>query len=327
MASKAATVQSVLDEINKKHGKGSGVMLGEAESVDIDVISTGSLTLDQKLGIGGWPRGRITEIAGNPSSGKTTLTIHGMVEAQKMGLNVAFIDVEHAFDPEWAERLGLDTDKLLFAQPNSAEEAMDIVLTVVESGQFGMVVLDSVGALACKAEIEGDMGDSHIGLVARLMAQSCRKLASVTSNTNTALIFINQMRDNIGVHGYGPKTVTTGGKSLPFFASVRCTVSRTGSVKEKNEFDEPLGNTVKVKMGKNKLAAPFKVADLELMFDSGFCKVKEAITIGVKSGIIKQGGAWYTYGEQKFNGTKNLRKHFLENEEDFKELVSQITGE
>lgn len=323
-------LDSVLGEINSKFGKGSAIVFGDSDRSDIDVIPTGSIDLDAKLGIGGWPRGRITELSGNNQSGKTTLVIHAMKNAQEMGLKVAFIDMEHAFEPNWAETIGVDVDSMVFCQPDSGEEALQVCSMLVESGEFGLVILDSVGALVPKAELDGDIGDSHIGLVARMMGQSLRKISPAVSRTNTSLIFINQIRANIGVQGYGPQTTTTGGKSLPFYASIRGTVSRTGGIKGKTE-GEMIGSTVKVKIAKNKLSAPFKTANLDLMFDSGFCPFREVIEIASKSGIIKKGGAWYTLpedlGGDKFQGQVALTTHLKENEDKYNSIRSMITGD
>ena len=318
-------MKSVLDAINKRFGDNSVMILGEAEALDVDVISTGSIEIDKALGVGGIPRGRITEIAGLQSSGKTTLMIQTMVEAQRSGGNVAFIDVEHAFDAIYAESLGLNVDAVAFSQPESAEEAMEISEMLVSSGDFVLVVLDSVGALACKAELEGDMGDSHIGLVARLMSQAMRKLTHVVSKTNTALVLLNQFRDNVNTTGFGPKRVTCGGKAIPFFSSVRIEVIRISQLKDKKT-DVEFGFKGIVKIIKNKLAAPMKIANVEMIFGKGFCPVNEAVTIAIAAGIIKQGGAWYTYGEDKINGKAAMMEFFYDRPEEVASIIEQITG-
>ena len=284
---------SLLEKIEKKHGKGAAMLMDPDSIPEVDVIPTGSLTLDGKLGVRGLPLGRIVEVYGENSTGKTTLLIQCMAEAQKMGLNVAYIDTEHAFDPKWAAKLGLDVGSLLFSQPNSAEQAMDICLEIAESGDYGMIVLDSTGALVCQAELDGDVGDAHIGLVPRLMAQSCRKLTAVLSKTNTLLACVSQMRANIQTFGRGPNKAPTGGNALKFYSSIRLQVIRTGGISGLGD-ESDIGNTIKIKVIKNKLAPPFKEANIELLFENGFCKVNEAISIAIKAKIIQQGGAWYT---------------------------------
>lgn len=316
-------LDSLIKEINSRFGEGAAVLSDTVSKVD--VIDTGILELNKCLGVGGWPQGRVIEIYGNPSSGKTTLSIHAMSEAQRAGHKVAFIDVEHAFDRSWAESLGVNVDEMVFVQPSNAEEALEIANMLVKSGQFGLIILDSVAALVTKAELSGDMGDAHVGLLARLMSQALRKLTAEVKAKNVCFMFINQVRDNIAVSGYGPKTVTTGGKALPFYASVRAVVTRVGGVKGKAD-ESDIGNKVQIKIAKNKLAAPFKVASAELLFDSGFCKINESVRFASDIGLIKKAGAWYTYKNEKYQGANAVREFFKSNPDEFEELYNTVSS-
>lgn len=296
-------LKSVLNLIDKTHGKGSAFVLGERKILPIDVIPTGSLCIDQALGVGGIPRGRVTEIYGPPSGGKTTLTLHVIANAQKMGLQAAFIDAENALDPIYARSLGVDIDKLIVSQPDCGEQALEIADALLKSGQVGIVVIDSVAALVPRAEIEGEMGTPQMGLQARLMSQALRKLNSATSKSNAALIFINQIRMKIGVMFGSPET-TSGGEALKFFSSVRMDVRR---IKTNSEGDDKVSNTVKVKVVKNKCATPFKEAEVEIVFGEGICRESDLITLGVAHNLIEKSGAWFTYEGRRFQGEANLK--------------------
>ena len=305
---KNEAIDAITDQINKKYGPGSFMRLGSNKTVNVDVISTGALTLDHALGVGGIPRGRITEIYGHEASGKTTLTLHIIAEAQKAGGYAAFIDAEHALDPTYASALGVDIDNLYISQPNSGEEALEILEKVVSSTAFDIVVIDSVAALVSRAELAGDIGDAHIALQARLMSHALRKLTAIISNTNTAVIFINQLRQNIATTGYGagPTETTTGGKALKFYSSVRLDIRRTEWIKKG---DETIGHKVKIKVVKNKLSAPFKVVNLEIIFGHGISTEGLLIDLAMEAKIITRSGAWFYYnGEQIAQGKEKVRE-------------------
>ena len=309
---------AVLAQLDKTFGKGTVMRLGDqSAALDIQAISTGSLGLDIALGIGGLPRGRIVEIYGPESSGKTTLTLQVIAEAQKAGGTTAFIDAEHALDPIYARKLGVDTDNLYITQPDTGEQALEITDALVRSGAFDVVVVDSVAALTPKAEIEGDMGDSHVGLQARLMSQALRKLTANIKRTNTLVIFINQIRMKIGVMFGSPET-TTGGNALKFYASVRLDIRRIGSVKDG---DEVLGNQTRVKVVKNKVAPPFRQAEFEILYGEGISRLGEIIELGVAIDVIQKSGAWYSYGSEKIGQGKEKVRAFLKEKP---ELAAEI---
>jgi len=303
---------AALGQIERQFGKGAVIRMGDAAAVDVDVISTGSLNLDIALGIGGLPRGRIIEIYGPESSGKTTMTLHAIAECQKAGGTAAFIDAEHALDPAYAEKLGVNIDDLLVSQPDTGEQALEITDMLVRSGGIDMVVVDSVAALTPKAEIEGDMGDSHMGLQARLMSQALRKLTANIQRSNTMVIFINQIRMKIGVMFGSPET-TTGGNALKFYASVRLDIRRIGAIKKG---DEIVGNSTRVKVVKNKMAPPFKQAEFEIIYGEGVSHEGEIIDLGVQLGFINKAGAWYSYQDAKIGqGKENVRNYLKEHPE------------
>jgi recombination protein RecA len=314
-------LEAALSQIEKAYGKGAIMKLGEMEAQNIESISSGSLGLDIALGVGGYPKGRIIEIYGPESSGKTTLTLHAIAECQKKGGTCAFIDAEHAFDRGYAKKLGVDIDKLILSQPDSGEQALEITDTLVRSGAFDMVIIDSVAALVPKAEIEGEMGDSHVGLQARLMSQALRKLTSSVSKTSTILFFINQIRMKIGVMFGSPET-TSGGNALKFYSSIRLDIRRIGSIKEK---DVVIGNQTRVKVVKNKVAPPFKVVEFDIMYGGGISKEGELIDIGVTVDVINKSGSWYAYKDQKIGQGKENAKVFLkENPEISREIKDRI---
>ena len=321
---KEKALAAALSQIERQFGKGSMMRLGDTERESIPAISTGSLGLDVALGIGGLPRGRICEIYGPESSGKTTLTLQVIAEAQKAGGSCAFIDAEHALDPIYAENLGVDVENLLVSQPDTGEQALEICDMVVRSGALDVVVIDSVAALTPKAEIEGDMGDSHMGLQARLMSQALRKMTANIKNSNTLVIFINQIRMKIGVMFGSPET-TTGGNALKFYSSVRLDIRRIGSIKEG---DEVVGNETRVKVVKNKVAPPFRQTEFQIMYGHGIHHLGEVIDLGVKQGLVEKSGAWYAYkGEKIGQGKKNVALFLEENPKIADEIESLVRGQ
>ncbi len=317
----AAALNNALSQVEKSFGKGAVMRLGDRPQLDVKAISTGSLPLDLALGVGGLPRGRVIEIYGPESSGKTTLALEAIANAQKAGGQAAFIDAEHAIDPEYARNLGVDIDSLVVAQPDSGEQALDIADMLIRSGALDIIVIDSVAALVPKAEIDGDMGDSHVGLQARLMSQALRKLTSVLDKTGTTAIFINQLREKIGVMFGNPET-TTGGNALKYYSSVRLDIRRIETLK--NSSGNPMGNRVRVKVAKNKVAPPFRTAEFDILYGKGISQEGSVLDMGVEKGIVTKSGSWFTYqGRQLGQGKENARS-FLESH---KELTSQIEEE
>ena len=315
------SLENALAQIDRQFGKGSVMRLGSDERAPVEVIPTGSVALDVALGIGGLPRGRIVEIYGPESSGKTTLTLHAIANAQRAGGIAAFIDAEHALDPEYAKKLGVDIDALLVSQPDTGEQALEIADMLVRSGAIDLIVIDSVAALVPKAEIEGEMGDTHVGLQARLMSQALRKLTGGLNTTNTTMIFINQLREKIGVFFGSPET-TAGGKALKFYASVRLDIRRIETLKDGTD---AVGNRTRVKVVKNKMAPPFKQAEFDILFGTGISREGSLIDFGVDHGIVKKSGAWYTYeGDQLGQGKENSRNFLLEHPETAAEIESKI---
>lgn len=318
---KLKILQSTLDKIEKNYGKGAVMKLGDKSSATVEVIPTGSISLDVALGVGGFPKGRIIEIFGPESSGKTTLAIHAIAECQKSGGIAAFIDAEHAFDSFYAKKLGVDIDNLLVSQPDNGEQALEIADNLICSGAIDIIVIDSVAALTPKSEIDGDMGDSKVGLQARLMSQAMRKMTSAISKTNCCCIFINQLREKIGVMFGNPET-TTGGNALKFYSSVRIDIRRTQAIKDG---DQQVGNRVKVKVVKNKVAPPFRYCEFDLMFGEGISRLGEIIDLGVEHEIIKKSGSWFSYGESKLaQGREALKQTLRDNPELCDELEAKI---
>ena len=320
--SKLKALQTTIEKLDKAFGKGTVMRLSESKVVDVPVISTGSLGLDLALGIGGMPRGRVVEIYGPESSGKTTLTMHCIAEAQKAGGLAAFIDAEHAFDRVYAEKLGIDTKNLLISQPDNGEQALEITEHLISSGAIDIIVIDSVAALVPKAEIEGEMGESKMGLQARLMSQALRKLTGTISKTGCCCIFINQLREKIGVMFGNPET-TTGGNALKFYASVRLDIRRIGQIKE--GADNVVGNRTKVKVVKNKLAPPFKVVEFDIMYGQGISKVGEILDLAVEMEIVKKSGSWFSYGTSRLSqGRDAVKELLLDNPELMNEIEAKI---
>ncbi|MEP7194214.1 MAG: recombinase RecA [Actinomycetota bacterium] len=321
VADRTKSLDAVMAQIEKAHGKGAVMRLGDEVRVPIDVIPTGSIALDVALGIGGLPRGRVVEIYGPESSGKTTVALHAVASAQKAGGIAAFIDAEHALDPDYAQKLGVDTDALLVSQPDTGEQALEIADMLIRSGAIDIIVIDSVAALVPRAEIEGEMGDSHVGLQARLMSQALRKLTGTISSTNTTMIFINQLREKIGVMFGSPET-TTGGKALKFYASVRLDVRRIETLKDGTD---PVGNRTRVKVVKNKVAPPFKQAEFDIIYGLGISREGGLIDMGVEHGFVRKAGAWYTYeGDQLGQGKENARSFLKDNPDLSDEIEKKI---
>jgi recombination protein RecA len=320
---KQKLLQATLQKLEKEYGKGTVMRLDERVDQTIEVISTGSLALDAALGVGGLPRGRIVEIFGPESSGKTTLALHAIAEANKLGGMAAFIDAEHAFDPVYAQKLGIDTSQLIISQPDYGEQALEIADTLIRSGALDVVVIDSVAALVPKAELEGEMGDAKVGLQARLMSQALRKLTASISRTRCIAIFINQLREKIGgMAMYGPTETTTGGNALKFYASVRLDVRRIGAIKEGNDI---IGHRVRVKVVKNKVAPPFKTAEFDILYGEGISRIGEIIDIGVQLGVLQKSGSWYSYeGQRLAQGRENLRVFLKDHPELVEKLEKQI---
>ena len=315
---------AALQQIERQFGKGAIMRMGDGTATDVQTVSTGSLTLDAALGIGGLPRGRVVEIYGPESSGKTTLTLHAIAECQKVGGTAAFVDAEHALDPIYAEKLGVDVEDLLVSQPDTGEQALEITDMLVRSGAVDMVVVDSVAALTPKAEIEGDMGDSHVGLQARLMSQALRKLTGNIKRSNCMVVFINQIRMKIGVMFGSPET-TTGGNALKFYSSVRLDIRRIGAIKRG---DEVVGNQTRVKVVKNKLAPPFKQAEFEILYGEGISREGELIELGVNNNLIEKSGAWYSYnGDRIGQGKENARQFLKDNPEMAADIEGKLRAE
>ena len=318
---KLKALESALGQIEKQFGKGSVMKLGEKKAVSIGAVSTGSLSLDIALGIGGVPRGRIVEIYGPESSGKTTVSLHIIAEAQKAGGTVAFIDAEHALDPIYAQALGVDINNLIISQPDTGEQALEICEALVRSGAIDVIVIDSVAALVPKAEIEGEMGDSHVGLQARLMSQALRKLAGSINKSNTVAIFINQLREKVGVMFGNPET-TPGGRALKFYSSVRLDVRKSDVIKQGEQF---LGNRTKVKVIKNKVAPPFKIAEFDIMYGKGISREGNVLDVGVEENIVNKSGAWFSYGDIRLGqGRENSKTYLMENPEILLEIENKI---
>jgi recombination protein RecA len=316
---KTRALEAALSQIDRAFGKGSVMRLGQQDAIEIEAVSTGSLGLDMALGIGGLPRGRITEIYGPESSGKTTLALHALAEVQRQGGIAAFIDAEHALDPAYAKRLGVDVKELLISQPDTGEQALEIVDTLVRSGAIDVLVVDSVAALTPRAELEGEMGDTHVGLQARLMSQALRKLTGSIAKSNCMVIFINQIRMKIGVM-YGSPEVTTGGNALKFYASVRLDIRRIGQIKEK---DEVVGNQTRVKVVKNKVAPPFKMVEFDIMYGLGISKMGELVDLGVKANVVEKSGSWYSHDSVRIGQGRENSKRFLQENPDIAKAIEQ----
>ena len=322
MSDKSKALDTAILQLEKKYGSGTIMRLGDNNALNVEAISTGSITLDCATGIGGFPRGRIIEVYGPESSGKTTLALHVVAEAQKLGGEAAFVDAEHALDPVYAKNLGVDVDSLLVSQPDNGEQALEIVEALARSGALDVIIVDSVAALVPRAEIDGDMGASHVGLQARLMSQALRKLAGVISKSNTIIIFINQLREKVGVV-YGNPEVTTGGRALKFYASIRVDVRRIEQLKGSG--GEFIGSRTRAKIVKNKVAPPFKTAEFDIMYGEGISKVGEIVDLGVNYGIIKKSGAWFSYGETRLGqGRDNVKNLFKNDKALSDEIEKQI---
>ncbi|MFN4218451.1 MAG: recombinase RecA [Candidatus Bipolaricaulia bacterium] len=317
---KREVLESVLAQIKKKHGEGSIMWLGEQPHLEVETIPTGSLSLDIALGIGGVPRGRIVEIFGPEASGKTTLALHIIAEAQKLGGTVAFVDAEHALDPNYARAIGVDLDKILLSQPNSGEQALEITDHLVRSGAIDAIVIDSVAALVPEAELEGAMGDAQVGLQARLMSQAMRKLASSISQSKTTVVFINQIRQTISGTGWGPTTTTTGGLALKFYTSVRMEIKRIGSIEEG---DQKIGSETLVRVVKNKLAPPFKEARFDIIYGKGIARSRELLKLGEQVGVIKKSGSWFSWGTTQLGQGLSNSAAYLEEHKDVAEQLEQ----
>ena len=321
---KDKTLDQVLADIEKQFGKGAIMKLGEKGVKNIDVVSSGSIALDQALGVGGYPKGRIIEVFGPESSGKTTIALHAIAEVQKLGGRAAFIDAEHALDPVYAKKLGVDTDELLLSQPDTGEQALEIVEALVRSEAMSIIVIDSVAALVPQAEIEGEMGDSHVGLQARLMSQALRKLSGIINKTNTICIFINQLREKVGIMFGNPET-TPGGRALKFYSTIRLDVRRSEQIKVNGDV---LGNKTVIKVVKNKVAPPFKTAEVEIMYGEGISKTGEVIDIASNMGIIDKSGAWFSYkGEKIGQGKENVKLVLKNNPALFKEIEEKVRND
>lgn len=321
---KKKALKTAMAQIEKTYGAGSIMFMGENKHLDIECISTGSLMLDMALGIGGLPRGRIIEIYGTESSGKTTLTLHSIAEAQKAGGTAAFIDVEHALDPVYAKKLGVDVDNLLVSQPDTGEQALEIIETLIRSGAIDIIVLDSVAAMTTRAEIDGDMGDAHVGIQARLMSQALRKLTSVINKSNTVAIFINQIREKIGVM-YGNPETTPGGRALKFYSSVRIEVRRAEPIKDSGQV---IGYGTKCKVVKNKVAPPFKTAQFDMVFGEGISKLGEIVDTSVELGIIKKSGSWFSYDDMKIGqGREKVKQYLIDNPNICEEVEKKVREE
>ncbi|MFA6859815.1 MAG: recombinase RecA [Clostridia bacterium] len=321
MEGKGKLLEQAILQIEKQFGKGAIMKLGDQPIQDIDVIPTGCLTLDAALGVGGIPRGRIVEIYGPESSGKTTVALHIIAEAQKLGGTAAFIDAEHALDPFYAQRLGVDLNNLFVSQPDNGEQGLEIVETLVKSGEVDIIVVDSVAALTPKAEIDGEMGDSHMGLQARLMSQALRKLAGISSKSKTSIIFINQLREKVGVMFGSPET-TTGGKALKFYASIRLDVRKTDTIKDGTDI---IGNRTKVKVVKNKLAPPFRIAEFDIVYGKGISQVGCLLDLALQFDIIQKMGAWFSYNDNKIGqGKENAKAYIEQNKELFAEIEKKV---
>ena len=320
-AEKKKALEAALGQIEKQFGKGSVMKLGDFTAMNVEAIPTGALSLDVALGIGGIPRGRIIEVFGPESSGKTTLTLHMIAEAQKLGGEAAFIDAEHALDPVYAKHLGVDIDNLIVSQPDTGEQALEIAEALVRSGALDIIVVDSVAALVPKAEIDGDMGDSHIGLQARLMSQALRKLAGAINKTKTVIVFINQLREKVGIMFGNPET-TPGGRALKFYASVRMDIRKVENLKQDGEV---VGNRARVKVVKNKVAPPFREAEFDIMYGKGISKEGNIVDLAVNLDIIEKSGSWFSYNEARIGqGRENVKKFLLENPEIMKEVEDKI---
>ena len=314
-------LKKTLQDIEKQHGRGSVMRLGDSPLEKIDAISSGSISLDLALGIGGYPRGRIIEIYGHESSGKTTIALHAIAEAQKLGGYVAFIDAEHALDPVYAKELGVDTDELILSQPDTGEQALEITEALIRSGAVDMVVVDSVAALVPEAEISGEMGDSHVGLQARLMSQAMRKLSGVINKTNSTVIFINQIREKVGIMFGNPET-TPGGRALKFYSSVRLEIRRGEQLKTGNDL---IGNKVNIRVVKNKVAPPFKAVSLDLIYGKGISRSGDILDLAADANIVKKAGAWYSYGETRIGqGRDNAKKYLEDNQEIYDEVTKLV---
>ena len=321
---KDKTLDQVLADIEKQFGKGAIMKLGEKGVKNIDVVSSGSIALDQALGVGGYPKGRIIEVFGPESSGKTTIALHAIAEVQKLGGRAAFIDAEHALDPVYAKKLGVDTDELLLSQPDTGEQALEIVEALVRSEAMSIIVIDSVAALVPQAEIEGEMGDSHVGLQARLMSQALRKLSGIINKTNTICIFINQLREKLGIMFGNPET-TPGGRALKFYSTIRLDVRRSEQIKVNGDV---LGNKTVIKVVKNKVAPPFKTAEVEIMYGEGISKAGEVIDMAASMGIIDKSGAWFSYkGEKIGQGKENVKLVFKNNPQLYAEIEEKVRND